>query len=470
MQIALARDWAPRTADRGGAWARLWGAVRGFFFEGGGIARHGRASLARPRALPAAPPPGEQARDLKYSSYAGHPGYGVTPQRVVDIFRLAELGQLAMQCDLFDDLIERDGTLRNLFEQRELAVAGKPRTIQAGGPGDTEELAARILGAAHEDLPTIETLQHQLQANRHGFSATEVDWGVRRIDGRDWVVPIWLANVPHRRFAVDVRTDELLLTSEASPLGEPLRDARWWLTRRPGQIARAGLMRTAIWPALWKSFSVRDWIVYSEMFGVPLVHATYRDLDTGDGATDDNARATAEEIVRRIGSSGGAVTPESIKVDIKETRGADNAGTHGALVALANAELSKLINGATLANDNAGSGGASYALGAVHASTRYDLVVADAARLAESWRRAIAVPFMRFNQLDGAAPRLGLQIVPELDPFKRLQCADIALNKLGIALSKSQFRNEIGLREPLGPDDEAAGAPKAPAASAQGGV
>ena len=228
--------------------------------------------------------------------------------------------------------------VRNLLDQRELAVAGKPYTIQAGGPGNVEEMAARVLAAAHDDLETIATMQHQLGANRYGWAASEIDWDVRTIDGRDWVVPVWFANVPARRFRIDTRLNELRLTTEASPQGEPLRPGKWMVTTRPGSLARAALLRTAVWPALWKSFSARDWLVYAEMFGVPLVQAIYQDLDTGgDGATDDSARATAEEIVRRLGSSGGAVTPKSVEVKIHETRGADNCGTHGALIALAGA-------------------------------------------------------------------------------------------------------------------------------------
>lgn len=464
MQIALANDFAPRAADRG-RWARLWGAVRSMF-GAREIVRAGRASVTRPRQLPAAAPIGEQqARELTNGgAWQDHPGYGCTPARVVQHFRQAESGDPTGQCDLFDDLIERDATLRNLFEQRELAVAGKPSTIQAGGPGEVEERAARVLASAHASLELIATLQHQLAANRHGWAATEIDWETRRIDGRDYVVPVWYANVPARRFKIDTARNELRLVTAAAPAGEPLRPGKWLVTVRPGPLARAGLMRTAVWPALWKSFSTRDWLSYAEMFGIPLVQAIYDDISP----TDDDSRQVAEEIVQRIGSSGGAVTPKTVEVKVHQVHGADNSGTHGSLIALANAELSKLINGATLANDNAGSGGASYALGAVHASTRYDLVVADAARLAEAWHRCVAVPFMRFNDLEGHAPRLGLQIVPELNPKTRLECADLMRNKLGIDVSISQLRNEQGFREPLGPDDAAPGAPAKAAPPAPG--
>lgn len=447
-----------------GALGRLWASLRSFFVEDAG-----RASLTRPLALPADAPFGQQARNSKRSAWQDHPGYGVNPQRVIALFREAEAGSPAAQCDLFDDVIERDSTLRSLLEQRELAVAGKPHMIQAGGPGDVEALAAAVLSEAHEDLDTITMLRHQLGAARYGWAATEVDWDLRVINGREWVVPVHLANVPARRFRVDVDTNELRLVTDAQPQGEALRTGKWLVSRRPGPLARAGLMRTAIWPSIWKSFSARDWLVYAEMFGVPLVQAIYDDTGAmGGEAADAEARLVAEEIVRRIGSSGGATTPKSVEVKVHETRGADNSGTHGSLIALANAEMAKLINGATLTSDNAGSGGASYALGAVHASTRYDLVVADAGLLEEAWRRHVARPFMVYNGLTGRAPRLGLQIAPEVAPKTFLECADLAANKLRLPLSASQIRRNTGLREPIDSADEVTGTPDpAPAPAAE---
>lgn len=457
MQIALTRDIAPRAAAGRGAWARLWSAVAAIF---------ARASLTRPGDMPTTAPRGQQARNSK-RDWQGHPGYGVDPQRVIQLFREAEAGSPSQQCDLFDDIIERDSTLRSLLEQRELAVAGKPHMIQAGGPGDVEALAAAVLSEAHEDLDTIAMLRHQLGAGRYGWAATEVDWDFRVINGRQWAVPVHLANVPARRFRIDTGTNELRLITEAAPQGEALGAGKWLVSRRPGPLARAGLMRTAIWPSIWKSFSARDWLVYAEMFGIPLVQAIYDDTGIGGEATDAEARAVAEEIVRRIGSSGGATTPKSVEVKVHETRGADNSGTHGSLIALANAEMAKLINGATLTSDNAGSGGASYALGAVHASTRYDLVVADAALLEEAWRRHVARPFMLYNGLTGRAPRLGLQIAPEVAPKTFLECADLAANKLRLPLSASQLRRNTGLREPIDAADTVTGTPLTPSPDAR---
>lgn len=449
---------AATTSNRQGAAARLWAAVRDFYFEPAAVPV--RASFERPPRPPARPSGETQARELRYQQYTGHPGYGCTPERVVRLFRLAETGNTGGQCDLFDDVVERDCTLRSLLAQREQSVAGKPSTIQAGGPSDRDAAAARVLSTAFNSINRIGLFQHQIGgANRHGWGASEIAWEPRAIEGRDWLVPVWFANVPGRRFAVD-GFDRLLLTTDAEPSGERLKDGQWMVTRRPGQLARSALMRSAIWPALWKSFSARDWVVYAEMFGIPLVHATYADGSNGE-VTDDEARALAEEIVSKIGSSGGAVTPESVKVTIHEGRKADGAGLHGALIQWANAEMAKLINGSTLSNDNAG-GTSSYAMASVHDSVRWDNVQYDAALLEESFRRDVAVPFLAYNGLvDVAPPQLRIQVVRDVAPEIRLRCAVLA-HQIGMPLSLSQLRYDTGFREPLGNDDELAATSAAP--------
>ena len=77
-----------------------------------------RLSLVRPGALPRQAPRGRSAREVQLDKWVDHPGYGLTPQRLVQIFALAEAGYPREQCDLFEDLVESDAHLRNLLEQR----------------------------------------------------------------------------------------------------------------------------------------------------------------------------------------------------------------------------------------------------------------------------------------------------------------------------------------------------------------
>lgn len=436
---------------RPGAMARLGGRI---------------LSLLRPEPLPDTAPTGRAVKVTRSDGYITHPGHGVTPRRVVEIFKQAECGQPQHQCDLFDDLIETDAHLRSLLEQRAQAVAGKPWVVQADGTDGDAEAAARVLGEAMRRLPMVEALEHQLTFNTYGWAATEIDWGTVASEGRIWIVPKWLGNVPARRFRIDPVTDALRLATEDQPgTGEALTPGKWIVTRRAGSnLARSALMRTAAWLSVFKKFSTRDWVIYAEKYGLPLTLAKYDDGvgGTSAGKTDDPGRLAAVDIVRNIGNDGGAVVPKSVEVEIKEAgRNGDSSGVHGGLIGFCNAEMSKLVNGSTLANDNAGSGGASYALGEVHASSRWDNIQADNERVQEAFRLQLFAAFMHFNGLVGAVPLLKIQVVRDLQPAQRAAIADTMQNKLGIPLSKAQLRQECGFKEPATPDDATTGAPKA---------
>ncbi len=436
----------------------------------GAYPRHGMyqrplLSIVRPSPLPGTAPRGRAAREIKYDGWVDHPGYGLTPDRVVSIFRLAEQGYPQQQCDLFDDLRENDASLRNLFEGRGQAVWGKEWGLDADGTEGDSELGAKVLDEALRPLPMVDTLSHQLEFNPTGWACTELDWDVATIGGRRWVVPVWFANVPARRFRIIPETDELrLLTTTQRTEGEALAPGKWWVTRRSAiRVARAGLMRTAAWYALWKRYGTRDWVVFAEKFGIPLPVVKY------DTTVEEQGKAVAVEIVENIGNDGGAVMPKEMEIDIlKVDRSGDASGTHGGLIEFCNREMAKLINGATLSNDNA-SGGSSYALGEVHASVRWESVLADAERIQDTFRRHVAEPFMRFNGLVGRAPMLEIQVVRDQSPKDILEAAAKLKNDLGVDVSVSQLRRVTGLRAPLGTSDSAPGKPVA-AAPAIGGA
>jgi phage gp29-like protein len=429
-----------------------------------------KLSMARPRPGSSTPPIGQDARDIRsFDALIDHPGYSITPAGILAVFRQAEMGEPRAQCDLFDDLIEGDCHLRNLFEQRERGVAGKPWVVQADGTEPDSELGARVLDKALRRLPMLQTFLHLLTYNRYGYAAVEIDWGVTVIEGRTWIVPTWFAIVPARRFKIVTynltpgssgTVDELRLYADVTrPQGDALRPDKWIVMRGQGRIARAGLMRTGAWPAMGKRLGFNDWIRYSQRFGIPLPIVRY---DDNEREPDDDELAVAEECIRRIGSDAGAVMPKSLELEFHDaTRGnQENSKAHGGLIAQANAEMSKLVNGSTLSNDSANNTGASYALGQVHDEVRWDNVVFDAEALQEAIETQLFEPFWRFNNLGGSRPNLFIQVVRSLDPKTRIECAKTMVVDLGIKVSKAQLMRDAGYQEPRNDEDAVVGAPQ----------
>jgi phage gp29-like protein len=199
--------------------------------------------------------------------------------------------------------------------------------------------------------------------------------------------------------------------------------------------------------------------VLSEKYGIPIPITKYK---TQGGEADDEAKRVAIEIVRRIGSDGGAAVPDTITLEFHKAFEGDGGGKmQGSLIAYCNRENSKLVNGSTLANDNGDSGGASYALGDIHDGVRWEAVVLDAVRLALAIQTQVYEPMMVYNGLSGiaATPVHHIQVVRDLTPKALVDIANVLKNELGVPVSVEQLRAITGIREPSGPDDDAPGAP-----------
>lgn len=407
-----------------------------------------KLSLEPPPPLPsAAPRRGVIAAHMpRGEGTVMHPGWGLTAERIRLAFLLAEQGAPQMQCDVFDDVIERDGHTRSLIDGRIEAVAGKQWIIQAGGETPADAEVARQLELAVRRITDVaSTWEHQLTANFYGYAATEIDWD--RVDGQ--TVPVHFANVPHRRFKFVVGTDEpRLLTDENLIDGEPLQPGKWMFSRRRHRsIVRAGEMRTVTWWAWLKALSVRDWQIFCSRFGLPFVLGFYSEN------TPEEERKKLKEAILAFGTNGGAALLDQTKVEVKEpasiAAGGGGASVHPGLVTLCNQEISKIISGATLTSGEGTSVG-SYALGKVHQDRSFDLTLGDAERLAGWFQASIGEPFVRFNGLQARAPRLKMRVVREQDPLTRMQIQSIFANELGGELDEDQVREEFDFKVPTG--------------------
>lgn len=381
-----------------------------------------------------------------------HPGYALTPSRVLRIFRESESGDLRELQDLYDDLIESDGHLRALFNSRVQPVGGKGWVIQPGGPDPASIACAKELETALEDeeLDTVDHFEHQLEAPFRGYSASEIEWGLRG----DYWVPVAFDDVAHRRFRFVPGTNELRLrpqlgvpssSATASVYGEELWPNKWVQTKaRHSNLARAGLFRTATWWCLFKRLSMRDWVVFAERFGIPFVVGYYND------DTTEEARKVLELALRDIGEGGSAVLHEATRIAIEEAqRTGDAAEAHPAIVARCDAEISKLMTGATLTVESGGPG--SFALGKVHENRAFALEIADANRLERVFRRQVALPFARLNGFTAAGakpPRLNIQVLPELDPSTRVKLMGDLVDR-GADIDVAYESERLGFRRAL---------------------
>lgn len=407
-----------------------------------GRAKPELAALAPPKPLPDDPDDRISAVTFPLvDRWATHPGQGLTTRSIVRIFETAEAGRPADQCDLFEDIVERDAHLRSQLEARTDAVAFKEWVLTPGGDRPSDDRAARILEDALRAVPNFEEMEaHQVSHNFTGYAGSEIVWDRR--DG--YTVPVWFVNVPHRRFVFDEFDQPRLIVDATSFDGVELEPGKWIFSRRQArQTVRSGLLRTACWWSLFKHMAVRDWIIFAARFGIPYVTGEY----APNASPED--RKVLEKAVLSLGKDGAAVFSEACKIVVTEvTKSGSADGVHGALTEICNREISKLIAGATLTTETGGPG--SYALGRVHQNRTYIHSLADAVRLARRIEADVCAPFVHFNGLPGRPPRLKIYVDLDLDAKTWAEIMSILANDLGMDLDEDQIRARFQLKPPTG--------------------
>lgn len=377
------------------------------------------------------------------------PGIGLTPQRILAAFRQAEIGNPIVQCDMFEDVLENDGHMRGQYESRLESVAFRPWLVRAGGKDQASIDAASYLYRAlrRTNMPLL--LWHLMDAIGFGYSGANIVWN---FDPKARaVVPVWFLLAPHRRWMVDTDTSglgtgQLRFRTEANqdPGIIPER-GEWIIASRPHRLAvRAGAFRTTTWWAYFKRMSITDWIVYAEKFGIPLVLGYY-----ADNASPES-RAALMQAITDIGSDGQAVLSDLTKIVINEafqTRSGDVGSLHPKIAAVCDAEISKVITGATLNVESGGPG--SFALGKVHEGRAHQKTMADAFWLQQIFQECVVQPYLDYNPqfANAEPPQLIVRVRPDMSPETAVRVYH-KLQAMGLEIEDEQMYEEFGLRRP----------------------
>jgi phage gp29-like protein len=394
-----------------------------------------------------------------------HPGWGVTIDQVFRIYRQAELGRPAAQCDLFDDVGRRDGTLRGLVNSRRSAIAGRPVLVLPGAQDSGSMRIADMWSEVWDRLPRRAIVEHhQHGPNFFGWAASETEWawnpwGDRRYDPIDFYHPrtrTFRIATEYNTIVADAAPDELLCrVGRYEHDVARMTPGKWIVTRRTQteRVATDSLMYTSTLYTVLRNNGWADWFVFMKRFGLPFPKVTVDDW------SDENSRRIALEIVRSFGEDGGVVVPKNAGVNVEIIDAAQmsrNATSelHQRFVGEANLELAKLWNGAVLASETGG-GSSSYALAKEHGGIRFELLQEDATRLQSSLQEHLIKPWMRFNGLDQAgvkAPKMLVFLTRVEDPEQAVKIAKM-LAEIGVRVDPAHLLEITGLRGAEAEDD-----------------
>lgn len=341
-----------------------------------------KAALHRPELFELAPP---QVQD-KYSEY---PSRGLTPEKLAAILKEGDDGDVLRQCELYEEMEEKDPHLFSQMQTRKQAVTGLDYEVLPFDANDERD--KEIAEFVKEVLNSLEGFEEDLldllDAIGKGFAVSEIMWDIK--DGH--VAVKELKSRQQKRFFWDSLDDRFKVRTGEDPEGITLPSNKFIVHRykaRSGHPSRAGVLRIVSWMYMFKNYTLKDWMSFCEVYGMPLRLGKY-----AQGASQDDKKALMRAL-RQIGADASGIIPDGTSIEFITTEKTSSTDLFERLARYADEQISKAILGQTLTSD---SGGGSYAQSKTHNEVRHDLTEADCKALAATLRRDLIRPLVLYN-------------------------------------------------------------------------
>ena len=345
----------------------------------------------------------------RYSSY---PSQGLTPYRLAAIFKEADQGDVMRQAELFEEMEEKDLHLAGILQTRKLVVSGLEWEVLPASDAPEDK---KIAEAAKEMVEYVENwddfLLDMLDAVGKGFAVSEIMWELS--EGLWWIKECkW---VHQRRFTFNTPTVLLeypRLITDANPVwGEELVPNKFLVHKyrsRSGHAARGGLLRPCAYGYLFKNYDIKDWLVFNELFSVPMRIGKYKQ---GTPATEIKA---LKQAVFNLGVDAAAVVSDTTLIELLETKATGTGATSfQAFADFWDRAMSKAVLGHTGSVE-----GTPGKLGSEDQAkdVRQDLLESDAKALMKTIKFQLLAPWTAFNfGPDAGVPKFDFHFEGEED-------------------------------------------------------
>ena len=369
----------------------------------------------------------------------------LTPSRLAGLLRSVIDGNDPEQyMILAEEMEERDLHYAAQLRTRKLVVAAIQPTVEAASEEETDTLMAdRVREILHQDAMP-ELFFDLLDGLGKGISVTEILWNTHQTPwtprAYKWVDPRYLRP--------DQETlQRILLISDDAPMGKPLEPYKFIVhtpRSKSGSVWRNGLARLVAVMYMLKSYTLRDWWSFAEVFGIPIRVGKY-----GPNATKDDI-APLVNAISKIASDAGAAIPDSMKLELIESGASKGGDTlFENMARWCDEQISKAVLGQTMTSDN----GSSRSQAEVHDGVRIDIAKWDARQLEATINDQLIKPYINLNWGEQASyPRVRIKI-DEPEDLKMLVESITPLIDRGMKVSAQQMLEKFGLKAP-DEDDE----------------
>jgi phage gp29-like protein len=346
---------------------------------------------------------------------------------------------------LFEQMEEKDAHLYSVAHTRRLAVTGLPwRVASAAEVRERVDRVAADEAAAYcrEVLADIENfdevLQHLSLALGRNIAVAENVW---EPVGKEFRL-VEMVPVAFERLTIDEMGGLRVLTRQEPYDGIELPPNKFMVytpQTASGHPMRGGLLRVSALAYLGKHFAMKDWMIFAEVFGMPLRIARYE------------PSATAEEkrellyMLQSLGADAAGIFSKAVELELMEAGQGKAPPPYENICNFFNRELSKAWLGQTLTVEPSRSPG-SLAATTVHNELRLDLRQDDMVKEARTIRRDVLSPMTRIQFGAGApAPFFQRQFNPPRDLRELADVLNTAVNDLHMKVPADWAHKVLGM-------------------------
>ncbi|WP_375680576.1 MULTISPECIES: DUF935 domain-containing protein [unclassified Bartonella] len=369
---------------------------------------------------------------------------GLTPAQLADILQQAARGHPEQFFQLADDMEERDLHYRAVLGMRKNALTGvEPGVIAASNSAQDKKIADAVREVISAPTFVDDYVTDLLDALGKGYAVVETLWDK---SAKEWWPVAWKWR-DQRFFQLDRRDGfHLRLKEEGSFNGSELPAYKFSIHRpklKSGLPIRSGLARLAAWAFLFKSYTLKDWMAFLEVYGMPLRVGKY------GASSSHEERRVLIQAVRDLSSDAAAIIPKEMEIEFIEAAGGSGNAVFGVKAEYLDRQISKGVLGQTMTTDD----GSSFSQARIHENVRHDIARADARQLALTANRDLIVPFVEINF--GRQERTPLVYWPisENEDIKAISDALEKLVPLGLRVGAQEVRNKIGFSQPKKEED-----------------
>jgi len=370
---------------------------------------------------------------------------GLGPVDLAAILRSARANDIQAYLELAEFMEERDLHYYSLLQTRKLAITGCDWACESTMPGadvdsDKDQVAAAVKKHVLESPNFTWLVADLMDAIAKGFAVSQPVWDIsdpkmwtykefRRVDPRCFV------------FDVDTMTELRLKTPGADQSGDPLPPGLiiHYPRLRASVPIRGGIAMLAATTWMFKTFSVKDWMAFSEVYGMPIRVAKYE-----PGVTTDDEKKSIKRALANLGHDAAALMPNTVDLEILSGRTGQGTSPYLELAEYFDKQLSKGVLGQTMTSDD----GSSLSQASVHEKVRQDIAQADGQNLAATVMTYVIKPFVMLN----FGPKALAPICyPETDPPEDLKAwsdAAVPWVQAGLQVPAAFIRSKFAIPDP----------------------